>query len=272
MATATPRQQPQRRMSAHGTPCSLEETIRASSYFAWKGALDWVLAAFLLVPGIPLMLAVWLVVRLSSSGPALFRQVRVGRNGKNFVMVKFRTMVHNAEAVTGAIWASPNDPRLTRIGALLRKIHLDELPQIWNVLRGDMSLVGPRPERPEFVTVLSAQILGYSDRLKVAPGITGLAQVNLPPDSDLDSVRRKLVLDVEYIRNGGVLLDLRLIVYSCMRMFGVPGSILMRTLGLLRHVSLADANSPQSEPAGAPGRPEWTSAFNRRESEAVAGP
>lgn len=218
------------------------------------------------------MLAVWLVVRLSSPGPALFRQVRVGRDGKNFVMVKFRTMVHDAEAATGATWASPNDPRLTHIGALLRKMHLDELPQIWNVLRGDMSLVGPRPERPEFVSVLSVQIPGYLDRLKVAPGITGLAQVNLPPDSDLDSVRRKLVLDVEYIRSGGVLLDLRLILYSSMRMFGVPGSILMPTLGLLRHVSLADANSPRSEHGGDYGKPKWTAASNRPESEVVAGP
>ena len=117
-------------------------------------------------------------------------------------------------------------------------MHLDELPQLFNVLRGEMSLVGPRPERPEFVVVLADKIPGYVDRLSVLPGITGLAQINLPPDTDLDSVRRKLVLDREYIERVGPLLDLRIILCTLFRLVGIRGGRGVRLLGLLRTVAL----------------------------------
>jgi hypothetical protein len=131
-------------------------------------------------------------------------------------------MRHDAEVRTGPAWTQSSDPRVTPIGHFLRKFHLDELPQLFNVLRGEMSLVGPRPERPEFVDVLSRQIPGYSNRLAVLPGITGLAQLNLPPDSDLDSVRRKVALDVEYIQTANLWMDLRLILCTALRFSKMP--------------------------------------------------
>jgi lipopolysaccharide/colanic/teichoic acid biosynthesis glycosyltransferase len=148
VSTASRQQDPQHTKPVHIPGSPSQPAARVSSFFRWKGALDRVLAAALLLPGTPLMLVIWLVVRFTSNGPVLFRQVRVGKNEVNFVMIKFRTMVQNAEVGTGAIWASPNDPRLTRVGKLLRALHLDELPQIWNVLRGEMSLVGPRSKPP----------------------------------------------------------------------------------------------------------------------------
>jgi hypothetical protein len=120
----------------------------------------------------------------------------------------------------------------------LRKLHLDEFPQLFNVLRGEMALVGPRPERPEFVSILSEQIQGYVARLAVKPGITGLAQINLPPDTDLESVRRKLILDVEYITEAGPLLDLQVMLCTAARLLGLPGELSMRPFRLKRSVYL----------------------------------
>jgi lipopolysaccharide/colanic/teichoic acid biosynthesis glycosyltransferase len=160
-------------------------------------------------------------------------------------MYKIRTMVHNAEAGTGPTWATSNDPRLTRLGYVVRKLHLDELPQLWNVVRGEMSLVGPRPERPEFTHWLAKEIPGYLDRLTVLPGITGLAQINLPPDSDLESVRRKLQLDLEYIRTAGAFLDLRMMACTAFRMIGLRGDVAMRLCWVKRTVksSVLDGGS-----------------------------
>jgi lipopolysaccharide/colanic/teichoic acid biosynthesis glycosyltransferase len=137
-------------------------------------------------------------------------------------------MVHDCEKLSGVRWAVVNDPRITRVGGFLRHTHLDELPQLWNVLKGDMSLVGPRPERPEFVPGLELAIRHYHRRLWVRPGVTGLAQVHLPADTDLDSVRRKLLYDLYYIRHMGPLLDLRLICCTGLRLFGVPFPFLTR--------------------------------------------
>jgi hypothetical protein len=144
-------------------------------------------------------------------------------------------MVHNAEERTGPIWTQAQDARITGLGRVLRKFHLDEFPQLFNVLKGEMSLVGPRPERPEFVEVLVKQIPDYSNRVVVRPGITGLAQLNLPPDSDLKSVRRKLALDLEYVERASLFLDIRLLFCTLLRIFKLPA---LRVLGLRRNVVL----------------------------------
>jgi lipopolysaccharide/colanic/teichoic acid biosynthesis glycosyltransferase len=218
-----------------------EHVVRPSSYFRWKNVLDRVLAAVLLIPALPVIGLLVLLVRLTSPGPGLFRQLRVGKSGRAFTMYKLRSMATNAEAATGAVWSQEDDPRVTRFGRLLRTFHLDELPQLLHVLKGEMSLVGPRPERPEFVHVLAAQIPGYLNRLAVLPGVTGLAQLNLPPDSDLNSVRRKLVLDLEYVEHAGLFLDVRLLACTFARLLKIPA---IRPLGLQRSVPAFDHDKP----------------------------
>ncbi|MEI8372299.1 MAG: sugar transferase [Planctomycetota bacterium] len=214
---------------------SFNITATASSYFRWKGMLDFVLAALILVPALPVIGLLVVLVRLTSPGPGIFRQRRVGKDGHCFEMFKLRSMRSDAEMGLGAVWSQPKDPRVTFLGRILRKLHLDELPQLFNVLRGEMSMVGPRPERPEFVPILAEQISGYCDRLAVLPGVTGLAQINLPPDSGIDSVRRKLVLDLDYVHQGSLWLDLRIILCTAGRVVGIP---LCRALGLRRRVHL----------------------------------
>jgi lipopolysaccharide/colanic/teichoic acid biosynthesis glycosyltransferase len=223
-------------------PCDCQQiicTCRAApnAYFRWKGALDRIIALVLLVFAAPLIGLLVICIRLSSRGPGIYSQARVGRNGRIFTMFKLRSMRIDAEAATGPVWASvSDDPRVTRLGYWLRRLHLDELPQFFNVLRGDMSLVGPRPERPEFVRVLGEQVPGYLDRLQVAPGITGLAQVNLPPDTDLESVRRKIQLDRAYLKEATFSLDTRLILCTALRIFGFSDKGAASVLGLVRHV------------------------------------
>jgi lipopolysaccharide/colanic/teichoic acid biosynthesis glycosyltransferase len=170
----------------------------------------------------PLLLLAALGIKLTSRGPVLYSQTRVGRNGRPFAIYKLRTMVHDCELLTGPQWATARDPRVTRFGRFLRRSHLDELPQLWNVLRGDMSLIGPRPERPEFVAHLEKALPNYRGRLLVRPGVTGLAQVQLPPDTNLDSVRRKLAYDLYYIQHGGLWMDLRIVLATMFKMAGVP--------------------------------------------------
>jgi len=222
----------------------LESDLTISSYFGWKGIVDRITAVLLLLPGLPLMGLLCLLVRLTSRGPAIYRQVRVGKGGKTYTMYKMRTMTCDAEVGTGPVWTKQNDPRITTLGYWLRKLHLDELPQLFNVLRGEMSLMGPRPERPEFVGVLAGEIPCYLDRIKVLPGITGLAQINLPPDTDLDSVRRKLVLDLEYIETATLLIDVRMFLCTLMRLMGLRGELAMRIMRLSRVVKLSDPDSP----------------------------
>ena len=213
--------------------------IPCPPYFRRKAVLDRVLAALLLVPGLPMIGLLILLVRLTSRGPGIYRQIRVGQGGRKFAMYKIRTMRHDAEAASGPMWTHARDPRITPMGRLLRRLHLDELPQLLNVLKGDMSLVGPRPERPEFVHVLAEAIPDYLNRLVVPPGVTGLAQLNLPPDSDLMSVRRKLVLDCEYIEQAGLLLDIRLLCCTSLRMLKLPERWMLPIFGLRRDVSFA---------------------------------
>lgn len=187
-----------------------------------KAILDVAFAAVLAVLTAPLILATALLVKLTSRGPVIYAQSRVGLNGRVFTLYKLRTMYHNCEAVSGVRWATKNDSRVTPVGRFLRATHLDELPQLWNVLKGEMSLVGPRPERPEFVSQLSRDVERYTDRLRVRPGVTGLAQVQLPADTDLDSVRLKLVYDLHYIERATLWLDLRLILSTALKMLHVP--------------------------------------------------
>ena len=163
--------------------------IAPAAYFCWKDAFGRCLAVVLLILGSPIMLSTILLVRLTSPGPSIFRQTRVGKNGRIYTMYKIRSMRQDAEVKSGPVWTTTKDPRITRVGRFIRTLHLDEFPQLFNVLKGEMALIGPRPERPEFVDKLAREIPGYLDRLSVRPGITGLAQINLPPDSDLDSVR-----------------------------------------------------------------------------------
>ncbi len=162
----------------------------------------------------PLMLLTAVLVKLSSRGPILYRQQRVGLNGELFTLYKFRSMYADAEARTGAVWAKVDDPRITPIGRWLRRLRLDELPQLWNVVRGQMAIVGPRPERPEFVEMLTQQIPYYRQRLAVKPGITGWAQINHKyGDTALDAMI-KLEYDLYYIKHVAPMLDFYIIFHT----------------------------------------------------------
>ena len=231
-------------------PANLLSARRAipSAYFRWQELRSRVLAALLLIPALPIIGLLVVIVRLTSPGPGLFRQTRVGLHGRQFLMYKLRTMRNDAEAQTGPVWAQPNDPRVTPVGRIFRRLHLDEFPQLFNVLRGEMALVGPRPERPQFVQVLATTIPHYLDRLAVRPGITGLAQINLPPDIDLDCVRRKLVLDLEYVEHANVLVDLRILAVTGLRLWHVPTDMALRWLRLTRKAPL-DTDLADAEPA-----------------------
>lgn len=190
--------------------------------------LDVVIATGLLLITGPIMLLVALAVRLTSHGPAIYSQVRLGRHGRPFRIYKFRTMWHNCERHSGACWSLPGDSRVTPVGRFLRLSHLDELPQLFNVILGQMSLVGPRPERPEFVPQLKEAIPHYESRLQIRPGVTGLAQVQLPADTDLNSVRRKLTYDLWYIQHRSLWLDVRLIACTAFKVFLIPERYLCR--------------------------------------------
>jgi lipopolysaccharide/colanic/teichoic acid biosynthesis glycosyltransferase len=206
--------------------------LPGESYLAATVTANRVLAALLLIPCLPIMGLLWAIVRLTSPGPALFQQRRVGQGGRIYTLYKIRTMRIDAEAKTGAVWAQANDPRVTPVGRLLRALHLDELPQLFNVIAGDMVLIGPRPERPEFTQQLARALPEYLDRLCVRPGITGLAQINLPADTDLESVRRKLIVDLEYIAEASFSLDLRIVLATCLRLVGVPRETSCRWLNV----------------------------------------
>lgn len=204
-----------------------------------RRGLDLVLSVVGMIVLAPIFLAVGLAIKLDDPGPVFYRQRRIGRDrrrarqallhdgnlvqldlrredlgGRPFEMIKFRTMYTDAESRTGAVWASNDDPRCTRVGRFLRKTRLDELPQLWNVLCGHMTLVGPRPERPEFVRELVKQIDHYGDRHLITPGITGLAQIRQGYDTCLDDVRRKVQHDLEYIRRRSFVLDVSICVQT----------------------------------------------------------
>src|SRR5262249_14419678 len=202
---------------------------RPGWYLTGKRALDLIVMLLLLVPAAPLILLCIVLVKLTTRGPALYSQVRLGQGGRPFRIYKIRTMIVDSEK-NGARWSTPGDTRITPVGRFLRATHLDELPQLWNVLRGDMSLVGPRPERPEFVPSLEQAVPRYRDRLLIRPGLTGLAQVQLPPDTDLESVRRKLACDLFYVQCIGPWLDLRLILATSFYLLGLSTRLPLRLL------------------------------------------
>jgi len=178
-----------------------------------KRFLDIVLAIVGFIIGLPVMLLVALAVRLTSRGPVLYHQTRVGRHGSHFTVHKFRTMRPDAEATTGPVWAAKaGDPRVTPIGWMLRRTRLDEMPQLWNVLKGEMSFVGPRPERPEFVSELTQQIPYYGQRHVVRPGLTGWAQVRYTYGASTEDALQKLQYDLYYIKNLSIPLDLFIIL------------------------------------------------------------
>lgn len=175
-----------------------------------KRALDVLISLLLLIPAAPIMLLTALIVRLESPGPVIYKQDRVGLFEKEFTVYKFRSMRADAEK-NGAVWASAQDSRVTKFGKFIRKVRIDELPQIWNILKGDMSFIGPRPERMAFVTTLKETIPYYSLRHTVKPGLTGWAQVCYPYGASEEDARRKLEYDLYYIKNMSILLDINIV-------------------------------------------------------------
>jgi exopolysaccharide biosynthesis polyprenyl glycosylphosphotransferase len=183
---------------------------RAAQYIPIKRTLDYLLVLLTSPLWIPLGGLIWLAVRLDSKGPAIYRQTRVGRGGELFTLYKFRTMVNDAEE-NGPQFATVGDDRLTRVGRVLRKFRIDELPQLWNVLKGDVSLVGPRPERPEFVEGFAESIPFYRYRTLVKPGVTGWAQVNYGYADDEADTIEKLTYDLYYVTRMSLWLDLQIL-------------------------------------------------------------
>lgn len=189
---------------------------------AIKRVMDICCSAMALMVFAPFMAIIAVAVKATSQGPILYKQTRVGLKGKQFEMLKFRTMRIDAETATGPVWAKKNDPRVTPIGNFLRTSHLDELPQLLNVLKGEMSIVGPRPERPMFVEEFKRVIPHYERRLYAKPGITGLAQIKRRYDETLADVKRKVRYDALYVQKMCPLLDLKVMVLTI-------GTVIFRT-------------------------------------------
>ena len=183
---------------------------KVPAYSRVKIVVEWIASLALLIGAAPLVAALAAIIKATSRGPVFYSQLRLGRSGRPFRIYKLRTMAHQCEAVTGPVWSVADDPRVTTIGRWLRDTHLDELPQLLNVIRGEMALIGPRPERPEMAARIERTLPDFADRLLVRPGITGLAQMRMPADMDLEAVRDKLAHDLEYIREFGPILDARI--------------------------------------------------------------
>jgi exopolysaccharide biosynthesis polyprenyl glycosylphosphotransferase len=190
------------RRLCYGRSLAQGESMLAFSRFA--GA---VMAALLLIAISPLLGAIAFAIELDSPGPVFYRQERVGLGGRTFPVLKFRSMRADAEKLSGPVWATQRDPRVTRVGAILRKLRLDELPQLWNVLRGEMAFIGPRPERPNFVAMLAKEIPFYDLRHTIRPGITGWAQVCAGYGATVDESREKLEFDLFYLKNRSLALN-----------------------------------------------------------------
>ncbi len=183
---------------------------RSTLLTATKRVVDVLISIYGILVALPLLPIIVILVKLNSPGPVLYRQVRVGHMGEQFTLYKFRTMDQDAEVESGAVWAQDNDPRISRIGRFLRRSRLDELPQLYNVIIGDMSFIGPRPERPEFVNMLQELIPFYSKRHFLKPGITGWAQIKHPYGSSVEEAFEKLRYDLYYLKNMGPILDTKI--------------------------------------------------------------
>lgn len=196
--------------------------IKNSFYDSLKRVCDIILSLIFIIPSLFLFPLIALAIKLESPGPIFFRQKRMGKNGREFWLVKFRSMVKDAEKMSG-FKGEGRDPRHTEIGAFLRKSYLDELPQIFNILRGEMSFVGPRPERPEYVAELKQKIPFYEMRLLVLPGITGWAQINMENDASVEDAPEKMQYDLYYIKNRAFILDLLIIIRTIFAILGRQG-------------------------------------------------
>ena len=205
------------------------------------GRFSWLalpLAILMLIFALPFIIGLVLLTKITSRGPGIYRQTRVGLKGEVFTVYKIRTMANDAESKSGPVWtAGISDPRVTALGKFMRASHLDELPQLFNVLKGEMALIGPRPERPEFTQFLAREIPGYVGRLSVKPGITGLAQIILPADSDVESVRKKLALDLEYVQAGTLILDAKIALCTAIKMVGLRSNEAAHWIGVMEHTS-----------------------------------
>lgn len=187
----------------------------------WKRFWDIIFGLMGLIISIPFIFVFGIIIKLTSKGPIFFKQERVGYMGKNFDVIKLRSMRNDAEAKTGAVWAQKNDPRVTAVGRFMRKTRIDELPQFWNVLKGDMSMIGPRPERPELTEKFYKQWPEFPQRLRIIPGITGYAQVNGGYDI---SPEEKCHLDNYYIENYSFTFDIKIALETIKTMFTGDGA------------------------------------------------
>ena len=211
-----------------------------SPYFGRFGWMATPLTLLMLVFAMPFIVGLVILTKITSRGPGIYRQTRVGFKGEVFTVYKIRTMANDAESKSGPVWtAGISDPRVTALGKFMRASHLDELPQLFNVLKGEMALIGPRPERPEFTQFLAREIPGYVGRLSVKPGITGLAQIILPADSDLESVRKKLALDLEYVQGGTLVLDFKIAFCTAIKMVGLRSTDAAHWMGVMKHTTFA---------------------------------
>ncbi|QDV26811.1 XrtA system polysaccharide deacetylase [Aureliella helgolandensis] len=216
---------------------TIGEHSMQTRYIAIKSVFDQIVGIVLLVPAAPIIAVFWCLVRITSAGPGFYLQTRVGQHGQLFKIVKLRTMRCDAERPGKVQWCVKGDPRITPIGSILRKLHIDELPQLWNVACGEMSLVGPRPERPEITKSLERLIPGYQLRHAVKPGVTGLSQVNLEPDTNINITRCKQILDLRYIACANPWLDARMLFATMLRMIGIRGERAMRLTRLKQTIS-----------------------------------
>ncbi len=199
---------------------TLASLVIRKRFILVKEVVDRLVAMAGLLIFLPVLAIIGLIIKLGSKGPVFYMQERVGKDGKTFGIIKLRTMVSDAEAATGPVWASANDPRITPFGRFLRMSHLDEVPQLINVIKGEMSIVGPRPERPLFVENFKSQIPSYAERLRVKPGITGLAQVCHKYDETVKDVRRKVAYDLLYIQRMCLMVDVAIVFLTVRRLTG----------------------------------------------------